>query len=116
MVYAQSLLISPYWNVNRCDSGICNCSVTAFNLSILECKWPHVSKQAPHAASLLISPYWNVNRVMWVALCSGLRTFNLSILECKYEDCEHCEFKDNPFNLSILECKLNLPLTAVSSA
>ena len=56
----NSLLISPYWNVNYMID----------ELQLLK-------------DSLLISPYWNVNFILRMKGIS-LPTFNLSILECKY--------------------------------
>ena len=53
------LLISPYWNVNPQKAGLSGAG-TAFNLSILECKF-QFGTLGTLGTHLLISPYWNVN-------------------------------------------------------
>ena len=98
---------------------------SAFNLSILECKFwrfklyiqtvkllisPYwnvntdtIDKLVPPLA-LLISPYWNVNFEITLKY-NALKPFNLSILECKSSARIQNTFLTRTFNLSILECK-----------
>ena len=66
---SKSLLIYPYWNVNKAGDCVLYRYSDAFNLSILECKY----KMAPlwfAKFPLLIYPYWNVNAIQ-MAIDSG---------------------------------------------